>query len=254
VSEGYFATLGINLLDGRDFRVTDTEDSERVVIVNEEFGRLCFPDENPLGQFIVIDGKQHRIVGLCSDHKYCGLRESISPTLYRPYSQYQLWGMTCIIRSVLEPLSLVPAVRKAVAEIDKNLPLEGITTQKLAIKKYFSLQGLMTSLIGSFALLGLALTCIGLGIRKALGARSWDVAWSILRGALTLAVIGTAIGLSISLALGRLIQAALYGIKPHDPITIIGTVVIMLAVAVLAAWIPARRAAKIDPMEALRYE
>jgi predicted permease len=269
VSEGYFATLGINLLKGRDFRVTDTEDSERVVIINEEFGRLCFPDENPLDQFIVIDGKQHRIVGLCSDHKYCGLRESISPTLYRPYSQYQLSGMTCMIRSVLPPLSLVPAVRKAVAEIDRNLPLQGITTQKLAIKKYFRLEGLMTSLIGSFALLGLALSCIGLyglmaynvarrtgemGIRKALGACSWDIAWPILREALTLAAIGVAIGLSVALALGRLMQAALYGIEPYDPITVIGTVVIMLTVAALAAWIPARRAAKVDPMEALRYE
>jgi predicted permease len=269
VSEGYFTTLGINLLNGRDFRVTDTEDSERVVIVNEEFGRLCFPDENPLGQFIEIDGKQHRIVGLCSDHKYCGLRRDISPILYKPHSQYQLWGMTCMIRSALEPLSLVPAVRKAVAEIDRNLPLEGVTTQKLAIKEYFHLERLMTLLIGSFALLGLALSCIGLyglvaynvarrtaemGIRKALGARPWDVAWPILRGALTLAAIGVAIGLSISLALGRLMQAALYDIEPHDPIAIIGTTVIMVTVASLAACIPARRAAKIDPMEALRYE
>ncbi|MBN2313659.1 MAG: ABC transporter permease, partial [Sedimentisphaerales bacterium] len=269
VSEGYFATLGINLLDGRDFRVTDTKDSERVVIINEEFGRLCFPEKNPLGQLIIIDGKQHRIVGLCSDHKYCGLRRDISPTLYRPYSQYQLWGMTCIIRSVLEPLSLVPAVRTAVAEIDRNLPLEGITTQKLAIKEYFSLQGLMASLIGSFALLGLALSCIGLyglmaynvarrtgemGIRKALGARPWDVAWSIVREALTLTAIGVAIGLSIALALGQLIQAALYGIEPHDPLTIIGAAMLMITVAALAAWIPARRAAKVDPMEALRYE
>ena len=269
VSEGYFATLGINLLNGRDFRVTDTEGSQRVVIVNEEFGRLCFPDENPLGQFIVIDDEQHRIVGLCSDHKYCGLRRGISPILYRPHSQCELSSMTCMIRSVLPPLSLVPAVRKAVAEIDRNLPLEGITTQKLAIKASARLERLMTSLIGSFALLGLALSCIGLyglmaynvarrtgeiGIRKALGACPWDVAWPILRGALTLAAIGVALGLPVALALSRLMRAAFYGIASHDPITIIGTIVIMAAVAVLAAWVPARRAAKIDPMKALRYE
>jgi predicted permease len=269
VSEGYFATLGINLLNGRDFRVTDTENSERVVIVNEEFGRLCFPDENPLDQFIVIDEEQHRIVGLCSNHKYCGLRRGISPILYRPYSQCELSSITCMIRSVLEPLSLVPAVRKAVAEIDRNLLLEGITTQKLAIKASLHLERLMTSLIGSFAILGLALSCIGLyglmaynvarrtaemGIRKALGARPWDVARPILREALTLTAIGVAIGLPVALALGRLMKAVLYGIVPHDPVTIIGTVVIMLAVAALAAWIPARRAAKTDPMVALRYE
>jgi predicted permease len=269
VSEGYFATLGINLLNGRDFRVTDTEDSERVVIVNEEFGCLCFPDENPLGQFIVIDEEQHRIVGLCSNHTYCGLRRDISPILYRPYSQHGMTRMTCMIRSVLPPLSLVPAVRKAVAEIDRTLRLEGITTQKLAIKASVHLERLMTSLFGSFALLGLALCCIGLyglmaynvarrtaemGIRKALGARPWDVAWPILREALTLAAIGVAVGLPIGLALGRLMQAFLYGIEPYDPVTVIGTIVIMLSVAALAAWIPAIRAAKVDPMEALRYE
>lgn len=268
VSEGYFATMGINLLNGRDFRVTDTADSQRVVIVNEEFGRLCFPDKNPLGQIITIDREQHRIVGLCSNHKYCGLRRSISPILYRPYSQYEM-SMTCMIRSVLPPLSLVPAVRKAVAEIDRNLPLEGITTQKLAIKESFRLERLMTSLIGSFALLALTLSCIGLyglmaynvarrtgemGIRKALGARPWDVARPILREALTLAAIGVAIGLPIALALSGLIRAVFYGIEPHDPFTIIGTIVIMVTVAVMAAWIPARRAAKVDPMEALRYE
>lgn len=261
--------MGINLRSGRDFRVTDTEDSQRVVIVNEEFGRLCFPDENPLDQFIMIDGEQHRIVGLCSDHKYCGLRESISPTLYRPHSQYELSSMTCMIRSVLPPLSLVPAVRKAVADLDRNLPLEGITTQKLAIKAYFRLERLMTSFIGSFALLGLALCCIGLyglmaynvarrtsemGIRKALGARPWDVAWPILREALTLTAIGVAIGLPVALALVGLMRAALYGIEPHDPLTMVGATVLMVTVAVLAAWIPARRAAKVDPMVALRYE
>jgi predicted permease len=269
VSEGYFATMGINLLSGRDFRVTDTEDSQRVVIVNEEFGRLCFPDENPLGQFIMIDDEEHRIMGLCSNHKYCGLRRSITPTLYRPHSQYELSSMTCMIRSVLRPLSLVPAVRKAVAEIDKNLPLEGITTQKLAIKESARLERLFTLLFGSFALLGLVLSCIGLyglmaynvarrtgemGIRKALGARPWDVARPILREALTLTAIGVAIGLPVALALSRLMWAVLYGIEPHDPVTVIGTIVIMLTVAALAAWIPARRAAKVDPMVALRYE
>jgi predicted permease len=268
VSEGYFATMGINLLNGRDFRVTDTQNSQRVVIVNEEFGRLCFPDKNPLGQIITIDGEQHRIVGLCSNHKYCGLRRSISPILYRPYSQYEL-SMTCMIRSVLPPLSLVPAVRKAVAEIDRNLPLEGITTQKLAIKESFRLERLMTSLFGSIALLALALSCIGLygimaynvarrtgemGIRKALGARPWDVARPVLREALTLTALGVAIGLPATLALVRVARFFFYGIEPHDPVTVVGTIVIMITVAVMAAWIPARRAAKIDPMEALRYE
>ena len=177
--------------------------------------------------------------------------------------------MTCMIRSVLPPMSLVPAVRKAVAEIDPNLLLEGIMSQKLAIKESTHLERLFTSLFGSFALLGLALSCIGLyglmaynvarrtgemGIRKALGARPWDVARSILREALILAAIGIAIGLPVALALSRVMRATFYGIEPHDPLTVFGTIVTMLTVAALAAWIPARHAAKIDPMEALRYE
>jgi predicted permease len=272
VSDGYFATMGINLLQGRDFRATDTENSQEVAIVNEEFARWFFPDENPLGQFMVIRNLKYQIVGLCRNHKCSHLRIDISPIVYRPYSQY--WrssemDMTYVIRGVLPPLSLAPAVRKVVADLDRNLPLEGMTTQKLAIKESLRFGRLFASLSGSLALLGLALSCIGLygimaynvarrtgemGIRKALGARPWDVARPILREALTLTAIGATIGLLVTLALVRLIRFIFYGIEPHDPVTVIGTIVIMLTVAALAAWIPARRAARIDPMVALRYE
>jgi predicted permease len=272
VSDKYFSTVGIHLLQGRNFLATDTDGFQDVVIVNEEFARLFFQDENPLGQFIAIEGwegEEYRIVGLCSNQQCRHLRRGISPIFYRPHSQYMPSTMFLLVRSVLPPLSLVPAVRKAVAEIDKNLPLEGITTQKLAIKESTRLERLLTWLFGSFALIALALSCIGLyglmaynvarrtgemGIRKALGARSWDVARPILRKAIILTAIGVAIGLPISLALGGLMRSFFYGIEPYDHVTVIGTVVIMATVAVLAAWIPARRAAKIDPMEALRYE
>jgi predicted permease len=270
VSDGYFATMGIDLLNGRDFRPTDTGNSGRVAIVNEEFVRLFFPNENPLGQYIMFDGKQHQIVGLCSNHRCWHLRRDISPILYVPHNEVNLRGhMTYAIRTVLPPMSLVPAVRKAVADLDRNLPIEGITTQKLLLKKSLRYGRLLASLSGSLSFLGLALSCIGLygimaynvarrtgevGIRKALGARPWDVAWPILREALTLTAIGVAIGLPVALALVRVIRVVFYGIEPHDPLTTIGAAVLIVAVAALAAWIPARRAAKIDPMEALRYE
>ncbi len=272
VSDEYFATMGINLLAGRDFRATDTPGSQGVVIVNEEFRRLFFPDENPLGQFITVStvgDKQLQIVGLCSDHTYGGIRRGVLPILYIPHKQDWEPSMTYAIRSVLPPLSLVPAVRKVVADIDRNLPLEGITTQKLAIEESFALERLFASLCGGLALLAVLLSCIGLygimaynvarrtgemGIRKALGARPWDVARPILREALTLTAIGVAIGLPVALALVQIMRGIVYGIEPHDPITIIGTIGIMIMVAILSAWIPARRAAKIDPMEALRYE
>jgi predicted permease len=269
VSDGYFATMGINLLQGRDFRVTDTRDSQRVAIVNEEFGRSFFPNESPVGQVISVRGDQYQIVGLCSNQKCLGLRKSISPIFYFPYTQERWFFMTYAIRSVLPPMSLIPAVRKAVADIDPDLPLEEITTQKLVIKKSLRQERLFALLCGSFALLAVLLSCIGLygimaynvarrtgemGIRKALGARPWDVARSIFREALILAVIGVAIGLPVALALVRLIESFVYGIDPHDPLTMVGAAMLMVVVAVLAAWIPARRAAKIDPMEALRYE
>jgi predicted permease len=272
VSDRYFATVGIDLLRGRDFRAEDTERVQDVVIVNEEFARVFFPDEDPLGQFIAIkgwEGEEYQIVGLCGNQMCRDLRSGIMPIFYRPHTQYDISSMICMVRSVLPPLSLVPAVRKAVAEIDGNLPLEGITTQKLALKESLRLERLLTSLFGSFAVLALTLSCIGLyglmayhvarrtgemGIRKALGARSWDVAWPILRGALILAGIGVAIGLPVALFLSGLAGSVFYGIEPNDPVTMIGTVVIMVAVAALAAWIPARRAAKVDPMVALRYE
>ena len=270
VSDEYLATIGINLLQGRDFRATDTRNSQKVAIVNEKFAREFFPDENPVGQF--FGPGDYQIVGLCSNHSYCHMVMGISPMVYMPYSQF--WRssemeMTYAIRSVLPPLSLVPAVRKAVAEIDRDLPLEGITTQKLELRESLAILHQFTLLCGSLTLLALALSCIGLygimsyrvarqtgeiGIRKALGARPWDVAWPILRGALILTAIGVAVGLPVALALVRVIRILFYGIEPHDPLTVIGTVVLMVVVAALAAWVPARRAAKVDPMEALRYE
>ena len=273
VSEGYFPTVGLNLLQGRDFRPTDTPKSQYVAIVSEEFARVFFPQENPLGQLITMhfsedQSETYRIVGLCSNQKCGSLRQRLSPIFYQPCNQTG-GNMTCLVRSVLPPLSLVPAVRRAVADLDRSLVLEGITTQRLAIKESLRSERLLTSLFGSFALLALALCCLGLyglmaynvarrtgemGLRKALGARPRDVAWPVLREALTLTALGLALGLPVALALVRVVRHFLYEVEPHDPVTIIGTVGIMVAVAVLAAWIPARRAAKVDPMVALRYE
>jgi len=270
VSEGYFKTMGIKLLQGRDFRATDVKKSQCVAIVNEEFARELFPDENPVGQFITANGdEQHQIIGLCGNQKYDRLRRDVSPILYLHYRQTRFLYLTCVVRSVLPPMSLVPAVRQAVADIDRNLPIEKFTTQKLALKESLAQERLYASLCGSLALLALALSCIGLygvmaynvtrrtgemGIRKALGAQPFDVAWPILREALTLAAIGIAIGLPVALALVRVIRGIFYGIEPYDPLTMIGAAGLMIAVAALAAYVPARRAAKVDPMEALRYE
>jgi predicted permease len=275
VSEGYFATLGIGLLQGRDFLATDTLGSQAVAVVNEEFARVFFPQENPLGHFIATGpNERYLIVGLCRNQKCGCLGEPLSPIFYRPHSQMRPQRMVCLVRSVLPPLSLIPAVRRAVADLDRSLLLEGITTQRLAIQESLRSQRFLALVLGSFALLALALSCIGLyglmaynvtrrtaemGIRKALGARPRDVTRPILREALILAALGVVIALPIAPALHRVLRSyiyevRLYEVEPYDPVTIIGTIGIMMAVAVLAAWIPARRAARIDPMVALRYE
>ncbi len=284
VSDGYFPTMGVPLLQGRDFCATDTEDSPRVAIVNEKFAREFFRDDNPLGQYIRANEEQYQIVGLCRNQKYDRLRRDAAPLLYIPYSQFRFLSLTYAIRTVLPPVSLIPAVRRAIAEVDRNLPLEKITTQKLALQESLAWERLYAALCGSLALLALGLSCLGLyglmaynvarrtgemGIRKALGACAWDVAGPILREALLLAALGVAIGIPVALALVRVILSVLepyhpfwgpgsytplYGVEPYDPLTLVGAAVLMVAVAVLAAWIPARRAARIDPMTALRYQ
>jgi predicted permease len=270
VSDGYFTTMGIDLLNGRDFHTSETQGSQKVVIVNEAFGRLFFPDEDPLGQFITFKGDQYQVIGICSNSKCQNLRDADQPFFYLSHNERHDPGtMTYAIRTVLPPLSLIPAVRKVVADVDRNLPLEGITTQQLELKEDLRLERLFASLSGSLAFLALALCCVGLygimaynvarrtgemGIRKALGARSWDVAWPVLREALILTGIGIAIGLAVGLALVRLTRSFIYGVKPHDPLTMVSAAVLMIAIAVLAAWIPARKAARVDPMQALRYE
>jgi ABC-type antimicrobial peptide transport system permease subunit len=156
-----------------------------------------------------------------------------------------------------------------VAGVDRDIPLEDVATQVQLFEKSISGERLFALLCGSLALLALVLSCVGLyglmaynvarrtgemGIRMAFGARPRDVAWTILREALKLAAIGVAIGLPLALALVQVIQGVIYGIEPYDPFTMIGAAVLMVVVAALAAWVPARRAARIDPMEALRYE
>jgi predicted permease len=270
ISDGWFTTMGIRLLSGRDFSHADTQNSQRVAVVNEAFAEEFFPDENPVGKiFKWEDMFEYQIVGLCRDHISHVLREGVLRTMYFCHRQRIQREMTFTVRSAIEPLSLVSAVRKAVDGVDRNLPLDDVTTQVLLLDKLLSGERLFTLLCSGLALLALALSYIGLyglmaynvarrtgemGIRMALGAQPRDVAWTILYEALKLAVIGLAIGLPVALSLVQVIQGIIYDVHLHDPLTMIGAAVLMIAVAALAAWIPARRAARIDPMVALRYE
>lgn len=268
VSDGWFDTMRVAILAGRDFTPADADGAQDVVIVNEAFAREFFPDEFVLGRLLETERGPRRIVGLCVNHKR-ELRWEASPALYFYTSQWLTRQMGFVVRSVLEPLSLVPAVRRTVARLDPGLPLEGVTTQQLRLKESILLERTLAALCISLALLALGLCCIGLyglmtynvarrtseiGVRMALGARPADVAQPILREAAALALVGALMGIPLALALGQVLGALAFGVAAHDPLTLIVSALILLTVATGAAWIPARRAARIDPMEALRHE
>jgi len=277
VGETFFTTLGIPLLGGRGFSSADSEGAPKVIVVNETFVRKYLPNEDPLGLTLKMWEAHWQIVGVCRDVKYAVLRQAVPPTTYFPfrqrfYSRFRrthLRGAYFAVRTALPPLTLTSAVRKAVAEIDPEVPVANITTQDDVRDRGISQERLFAALCGALSLLAVLLACIGLyglmaynvarrtsefGIRVALGAQSADIARPILREALLLVGTGLTIGVPAALLLARLIRSQLYGIAPSDPVTLAGAGVLLLSVTVLAAWLPVRRAAKTDPMVALRYE
>ena len=270
INDNFLETMGIPLLSGRPFNPADNQGSTRVVIVNNTFAQRFFSQGDALGKYIEWgNDNQYQIVGICRDAAYVNLRQAVPPTLYFPRTQHRRGRMTFALRSVVPPMSLVKAVRQRLARIDSSIPLEDIATQEQVVKKSIAMESLFAVLCGGLTFLALTLSCIGLygllaynvvsrtsemGIRKALGACPKDIAGPILREAVILAAIGTAIGMPVALIVTLLLRSAFYGIKPYDPMTVTGSIVLLLSVAALAAWIPARRAAKTDPMEAPRYE
>jgi predicted permease len=269
ISDNFLETMGIPLLSGRQFDAADSDGAANVAIANDTFAQRFFPRGDALGKYITWGKTDYQIVGLCRDAVYENLRQTIPPTLYFPSTQHHRGRMTFLVRSVVPPMSLVSAVRQSLARIDRSIPLEEIATQEQVVKKSIAVERLFAGLCSGLTLVALALSCIGLyglmaynvarrtgemGIRMAFGARPRDVARPVLFEAVVLAGIGAVIGIPIALMVTQLLRSVLFGIKPHDPTTVAGSIILLISVAAMAAWIPARRAAKIDPMEALRYE
>jgi putative ABC transport system permease protein len=273
VDPGYFETMGIPLLYGRTFTEHDTPATTPVIIINEAFARHYLSGQNPLGKTLQLGfgPKGSQIIGVVADIRDVHIKERPRPQFYSSLLQHlPLASMTVYIRTKSDdPMQLAPALRRSVQAVDKDMHVTEIQSMAAVISQSVAEPRFRTWLLSAFAGAGLALTLIGIygvisysvnrrthemGIRIALGAQAADVLWLVLQQGIRLAVLGAAIGLLGSLALMRLLASQLYDIKPHDPVTLAGAVLLMLVVAWCASYIPARRATKVDPMVALRHE
>jgi putative ABC transport system permease protein len=279
VSWDYFRTVGTRVLSGRQFTAQDDPDHPGVVIVNEAFVRRYFPHDQPLGQRLRLSPPARiwnnqrltsfEIVGVAQDVKSAGLMAEAEPAYYVPATQAPLQDMMILVRTTGHPTSLVPALRNAVWSIDANQPIANISTLEKIVSDSIAQPRLSMLLMGLFGALALLLAAVGIygllsyavtqrtqemGIRMALGARTPDVLKLILTQGMTLALIGIAIGLIGSFALTRLIEGLLFGVTPTDATTFVSVSAVLIGVALLACYFPARRATKVDPLVALRYE
>jgi predicted permease len=275
VGTDFISVMKIPMVEGRAFTRQDTETSPKVAIINQALAHLFFPHQNPIGKRFRAgpkekDSKWIEIVGVCADTRYDTLRNNPPPMHFGLYRQQsEVGGLTYIVRTPMKAEAIVPSLRAAVQHIDPNLPLLDIRTQRQQIDADLQQERIFASLSTAFGLLALTLACVGIygimaytvaqrtneiGIRLALGARRGQVRGMVLRESGWLAVAGVAIGSSVALGLGRLVESLLYGVKAADPLSVLGAALLLLAVALSSGWIPARRASRLEPMDALRHE
>ncbi|MBC7929722.1 MAG: ABC transporter permease, partial [Rubrivivax sp.] len=273
-TENYFGILGIPLRAGRLFDRSDRRDSTPVIIINETMARRYWPDESPIGRKIFLRSNSQpvarEIVGVVGDVRHNGLEGEPRPELFQPYAQNATGGMTLVVRTASDDsLAVVPGVKGAIWEINKNqtiykaAALESLLTDSLKARRFSLL------LLGAFAGIALVIAGVGIyglisftarqrtheiGIRLALGAQGRDIVRMIVGEGLVLAALGVGVGLAGALALTRFLKSLLYGITPTDPLTYAALSALLFAVALAASYLPARRALKVDPVSALRYE
>jgi predicted permease len=269
----YFRTLGTRMLAGREFELRDNENSPRVAVVNQAMANYFFADRSAVGKkFGWGDGgdrEEFEIIGVVQDSKYETLREEVPRSAYVNCFQRELGPMEFEVRTEVKPSAIIQAVRSRISALGETIRADGFSSLHEQVENSLSQERLMMTLSSLFASLGLLLTSIGLygvmayavavrtgeiGIRMALGARSADVLWMVQRETLLMVLAGAAIGVPAAVAASSFISGVLFGVKPSDPLTMAGATMLMLAVGALAAYFPARRASRLDPMQALRYE
>ncbi len=273
-SPGYFATVGIPILRGRDFDLRPGACAFMCILVNESMARKAFPNENPIGHRM----DDAEIIGVVADTHYNGIQDQPRPVIYRPLFQIQgnmnpaMWvgggGISFELRYRADT-GLIDAVRQAVASVDRNLPIFRIKTLRAQTDDSLMRERLLATISNFFGVLAMLLACLGLyglmayavarrtaeiGVRMALGANRGQIVWLVLRGTLWLVGAGIALGIPLSLWASRYAKSLLFEVSAADPLLLAVPVAALLAVAAIAAWLPARRAAKVDPLVALRYE
>jgi predicted permease len=271
VSPGYFQAMSTRLLQGRDFTEQDDEKAARVAIINETFARRFFPGEDPMSKRFSMgspEATKTQVIGVVQDGKYAGLNEDPKPFVSRPLWQSSAGPTSVIVRTEDDPQRLIAAVRREVQEMDSHIPMSGATlVEKLSLPKLPA--RIAASILGSFGLLALALAAIGIygvisyavstrtreiGIRMALGAQKADVLKLVMANGMALTLTGVALGLAAALVLTRLMKSLLFGVSATDPMTFTVASLLLAVVALLACYLPARRATRVDPMDALRHE
>jgi len=274
VSVDYFKTMGIRLLRGKLFTERDTKEAPHVAVINETMAKKIFPDEDPIGKRITFAGGDsnsdwQEIVGIVSDVKQYGLDQATPMQTYEPYKQQTSPSMTLVARTSGDPANLTAAIRNAVLQLDKEQPIANIRTLDQILSASIAQQRFSTMLLGVFAAVAMLLAAVGIygvlsyavtqrtheiGIRVALGAARRDVLRLVIGQGMLLTLLGVAAGLAVAFALTRLMSTLLFGVSATDPMTFGLIALLIVAVALLACWIPARRATKVDPMVALRQE
>lgn len=269
VSPDYFKIMGIPMLQGRSFTEGDAENTIKVTIVSQAFATNFGAGESLLGMRLRIGDDWHTVVGVVSDIRQSGLDEEAAPHVYVSYRQAGPARAGVLVRTTTDPLSLAAAIRAQVQAVDRDQPIYNVNTMSAMITAAVAPRRLNLVLLGSFAALALALAAVGIygvmanlvtqrtgeiGLRMALGAQRSDVLRLVIGRGLRLTLVGTAIGLGASFALLRLMASLLYGVSASDPFTFAAITTLLLLVALLACYIPARRATKVDPLIALRYE
>jgi putative ABC transport system permease protein len=277
VTPRYFESMGIPLLAGRDFAWTDTKQSPNVVVINQAFARRHFAGESPLGHRLRLQGQERDpllIVGVVGDVRQLGLDkqpvpEAFVPFLQDPLSETYQRSMTIVARTKSDPGAVAGSLRAALTSLDKSLPVYDLKPMTEYLRDSLARRRFNLILLTAFSGVALALAAVGIygvisygvtqrtheiGIRMALGAEKGDVLWLVVRQGMLMALGGVAIGLLASFALTRLMETLLFGVSVTDPLTFSVIALLLTSVALLACFIPARRATKVDPMVALRYE